>query len=200
ASVKVLDQLALARRSPFRAGSVGDPLDEFRLEDGIGPGGLSSLVVRSGTQIVAYLTIDGNNMHTGVREAILEDLETIGVADGEIMNTEMHLVTGLVRSTIGYYPVGAHLSVGLLKQKVRETVHHAISSMEESAAGFSKFSIEVRVLGSEAFQTITSVVGGIASGVGRLFFRLEALTLVVVLIILLFLCFLSKVTSLYATC
>ena len=186
ASVKVLDQLALARRSPFRAGSAADLLEEFRLEDGIGPGGLSSLVVRSGSQIVAYLTIDGNNMHTGVREAILEDLQTIGVVDGEIMTSDTHLVTGLVRSTLGYYPVGAHLDVGLLKQKVRETVHRAISSMEESTAGFSKFSIEVRVLGSETFQTITSFVGRIARRIGRQFFRLEALTLVVTLIILFF--------------
>ena len=186
ASVKVLDQLALARKSPFKAGSAADPLEEFRLEDGIGPGGLSSLVVRNGNQIVAYLTIDGNNMHTGVREAILEDLETIGVADGEIMTTDTHLVTGLVRSTLGYYPVGAHLDVGLLTRKVRETVQHAIASMEESTAGFSKFSIEVRVLGSETFQTVTSFVGRIARRIGRQFFRLEALTLVATLIILFF--------------
>ena len=186
ASVKVLDQLALARKSPFKAGSAADPLEEFRLEDGIGPGGLSSLVVRNGNQIVAYLTIDGNNMHTGLREAILEDLETTGVADGEIMTTDTHLVTGLVRSSLGYYPVGAHLDVGLLKQKVRETVQRAISSMEESTAGFSKFSIEVRVLGSETFQTITSFVGRIARRIGRQFFQLEALTLVATLIILFF--------------
>ena len=186
ASVKVLDQLALARKSPFKAGSAADPLEEFRLEDGIGPGGLSSLVVRNGNQIVAYLTIDGNNMHTGVRETMLEDLETIGVADGEIMTTDTHLVTGLVRSTLGYYPVGAHLDVGLLTRKVRETVQRAISSMEESTAGFSKFSIEVRVLGSETFQTITSFVGRIARRIGRQFFRLEALTLVATLIILFF--------------
>jgi len=186
ASVKVLDQLALARRLPFRAGSAADTLEEFRLEDGIGPGGLSSLVVRNGNEIVVYLTIDGNNMHTGVREAILEDLETIGVADGEIMTTDTHLVTGLVRSTLGYYPVGAHLDVGLLTRKVRETVQRAISSMEESSAGFSKFSIEVRVLGSETFQTITSFVGRIARRIGRQFFRLEALTLVATLIILFF--------------
>jgi predicted neutral ceramidase superfamily lipid hydrolase len=186
ASVKVLDQLALARKSPFKAGSAADSLDEFRLEDGIGPGGLSSLVVRNGNQIVAYLTIDGNNMHTGVREAILEDLETIGVADGEIMTTDTHLVTGLVRSTLGYYPVGAHLDVGLLKQKVRETVQRAISSLEETTAGFSKFSIEVRVLGSETFQTITSFVSRIARRIGHQFFRVEALTLVVTLIILFF--------------
>ena len=186
ASVKVLDQLALARKSPFKTGSAADPLEEFRLEDGIGPGGLSSLVVRNGNQIVAYLTIDGNNMQTGVREAILEDLETVGVSDGEVMTTDTHLVTGLVRSTLGYHPVGAHLDVGLLKQKVRETVQRAISSMEESTAGFSKFSIEVRVLGSETFQTITSFVGRIARRIGRQFFRLEVLTLVATLIILFF--------------
>jgi predicted neutral ceramidase superfamily lipid hydrolase len=186
ASVTVLDQLTLARKSPFKAGSAADPLNEFRLEDGIGPGGLSSLVVRNGNQIVAYLTIDGNNMHTGVREAILEGLETIGVADGEIMTTDTHLVTGLVRSTLGYYPVGAHLDAGLLTRKVRETVQRAISSMEDSTAGFSKFSIEVRVLGSETFQTITSFVGRIARLIGRQFFRLEALALVVTLIILFF--------------
>jgi putative membrane protein len=186
ASVKVLDRLALARKSPIKAGSAADPLEEFRLEDGIGPGGLSSLVVQNGNQTVAYLTIDGNNMHTGIREAILEDLETIGIADGEVMTTDTHLVTGLARSTLGYYPVGAHLDVGLLKQKVRETVQRAISSMEESTAGFSKFSIEVRVLGSETFQTITRFVGRIARRIGRQFFRLEALCLVATLIILFF--------------
>jgi len=184
ASVKVLDQLALARRSPFKAGSAADALEEFGLEDGIGPGGLSSLVVRNGNQIVAYLTIDGNNMHTGVREAILEDLETIGVSDGEIMTTDTHLVTGLVRSRLGYYPVGAHIDLKLLKGKVRETVQRAIVTMEESFAGFSKFAIEVRVLGSETFQTITGFVGRIARRIARQFYILEVLTLAATLIIL----------------
>src|SRR2546427_6045487 len=186
ASVKVLDQLALARKSPFRAGSAADSLAEFRLEDGIGPGGLSSLVVKSGNQIVAYLTIDGNNMRTGVREAILEDLEAIGVSDGEIMTTDTHLVTGLVRSALGYYPVGAHLDIGLLTQKAREHDQQAMATMEESTAGFSRFAIEVRVLGSETFQTITSFVGRIARRVARQFYTLEALALAATLIILFF--------------
>jgi len=186
ASVKVLDQLTLARRSPFRAGSASDPLEEFHLEDGIGPGGLSSLVVRNGNQIVAYLTIDGNNMKTGVRETILRDLETIGISDGEIMTTDTHLVTGLVRSNLGYYPVGAHADPGLLTQKVRETVQRAMATMEESTAGFSKFSIEVRVLGSETFQTITGFVGRIARRIARQFYMLEVLTLAVTLVILFF--------------
>ena len=186
ASVKVLDQLALARRSPFRVGSAADPLEEFRLEDGIGPGGLSSLVVQNGSQVVAYLTIDGNNMKTGVREIILQDLETIGVSDGEIMTTDTHQVTGLVRSSLGYYPVGAHLDIALLTQKVRETVQRAIATTGDATAGFSKFSIEVRVLGGETFQAITSFVARIARRIGRQFYRLEVLTIVVTLLILFF--------------
>jgi putative membrane protein len=187
ASVEVLDQLALARRSPFSAGSAADSLAEFRLEDGIGPGGLSSLIVQNENQMVAYITIDGNNMKSGVREAILNDLKTIGISDGEIMTTDTHLVTGLVRSSLGYYPVGAHLDLGLFMRKVRKTVQHAIATMEESTAGFSQFSIEVRVLGSETFHTITGFVSLIARRIGRQFFRLEVITLVVALVILFFL-------------
>jgi predicted neutral ceramidase superfamily lipid hydrolase len=186
ASVKVLDQLVLARKSRFRAGSAADPLQEFRLEDGMGPGGLSSLVVQNGNQMVAYLTIDGNNMKSGVREAILKDLETIGISDGEVMTTDTHLVTGLVRSSLGYYPVGAHIDLGLFMRTVRATVQRAIAAMEESTAGFSRFSIEVRVLGSETFHTITGFVSRIARRIGRQFFRLEVLTLVTTLIILFF--------------
>jgi len=71
-----------------------------------------------------------------------------------------------------------------LKQKVREIVQRAIGAMDESTAGFSKFSIEVRVLGSETFQTITSFVGRIARRIARQFYILEVLTLAATLIIL----------------
>jgi len=61
-----------------------------------------------------------------------------------------------------------------------------MATMEESTAGFSKFSIEVRVLGSETFQTITGFVGRIARRIARQFYMLEVLTLAVTLVILFF--------------
>jgi predicted neutral ceramidase superfamily lipid hydrolase len=61
-----------------------------------------------------------------------------------------------------------------------------MATMEESTAGFSRFAIEVRVLGSETFQTITSFVGRIARQVARQFYTLEALALAATLIILFF--------------
>ena len=186
ASVKVLDQLAAAQKSPFKAGSAEDPLDEFKLEDGIGPGGLSSLVVQNGNQIVAYLTIDGNNLKTGVRGAVLKELETMGVSGGEVMTTDTHLVSGLVRSRLGYYPVGAHLDLTLLIQKIKETVQRAAVSMQNAAAGYSNFSIEVGVLGSETFRTITDFIGRIGKRIARQFYLLEAVTLVATLVVLFF--------------
>src|SRR5439155_547660 len=48
ASVNVLDQLALARKSTFKAASTADTLVEFRLEDNIGSCEPSSIVVRNG--------------------------------------------------------------------------------------------------------------------------------------------------------
>jgi len=123
-------------------------------------------------------------MHTGIREAILEELETIGVSDGEVMTTDTHLVTGLVRSRLGYYPIGAHLDVGLLIRKTRETVQRALTLMEESSAGFSKFSVDVGVLGSETFRGITGFVSRITRLIARQFYILETLALIVAMVTL----------------
>ncbi len=45
ASVRVLDQWGTAKKSSFKVGSASDSLGEFKLEDGIWPGGLPCLVV-----------------------------------------------------------------------------------------------------------------------------------------------------------
>src|SRR5215472_6957349 len=100
------------------------------------------------------------------------------------MTTDTHLVTGLVRSPLGYYPVGAHLDVALLVRKTVEVVKQALSTMTESKAGFSSFSVDVGVLGSESFQGITKFVGRIARQIARQFYILEALTLVATLAVL----------------
>jgi len=184
AAAKVLERLKALLKGSFSVGAAGDPLSEFTLEDGIGPGGLSVLTVRSEQQTSAYLTIDGNNMQTGFREQILESLYEMGVSDAEIMTTDTHLVTGLVRSKLGYYPVGAHVPVSLMIRKIRDTVQKAIANMEESSAGFSEFSLQLQVLGSETFEAITTFVGRIARHIGKRFYWLEATTLGLGLVIL----------------
>lgn len=187
AAIKALMSVTSLSQGPFRIGVASDPLKEFNLEDGIGPGGLSVIVVQSSGQLVGYVTIDGNNMQTGVRGMILQAILEAGIADGEVMTTDTHLVTGLVRSPLGYHPVGEGIDKQLLTRKVKQTIQRAIGNLEDASAGFTNFTLNLHVLGSGSFSAITSFISAIASKIGRWFLRLELASLILTLIMLTFL-------------
>src|SRR2546422_1233509 len=171
----------------FKMGVASDPLREFSLEDGIGPGGLSILILQVGDQLAAYVTVDGNNMQTGFREKALNALKALGIDDGEVMTTDNHLVTGLVRSPLGYHPVGEQMRQELFVERLVATARRAINEMEPASVGYSSFSLNLRILGSETFQSITSFVGGTARRIGRSFLWLEIVVFLASLVILGFL-------------
>jgi putative membrane protein len=185
AAVRVLASLRALSQGPFSIGSAYDALDTYTLKDGIGPGGLSVMVVRTESGTASYITIDGNNMQQGLRDKILQSIRETGVIDGEIMTTDTHLVTGLVRSPLGYYPVGAALPTATFVSQINQTVQKAMSNLEESSAGFSKFSLQLQVLGSETFQSITGFIGRIARQIGRLFYWLEIASFLIAIVVLL---------------
>jgi putative membrane protein len=172
-ATKAVNSAAQLPQAKFKVGAASDPLSDFSLSDGIGPGGLSIVAVESQGQVTAYVTIDGNNMQTGFRETILSVLREEGVHEGEVMTTDTHLVAGVVRSKLGYYPVGENMNKDLFLRKVRETVRVAVNRMEYASAGVSSFSLDLRVLGSTSFQTITLFVGRVAKGLSRSFALLE---------------------------
>lgn len=173
AAKRALEAALCLPQESFEMGVASNPLREFSLEDGVGPGGLSILMVRTGNQQAAYVTVDGNNMLTGFREKTLNALKGLGIDDGEIMTTDTHLVTGLVRSPLGYHPVGEHIQQELFLERLVATARRAIEGMEPASTGYSSFKLNLRVLGSETFQSITSFVGGIARRIGRSFLWLE---------------------------
>jgi predicted neutral ceramidase superfamily lipid hydrolase len=140
--------------------------------------------LKTESDTVSYLTIDGNNMQQGLREKILRSIREMGVSDAEVLTTDTHLVTGLVRSPLGYYPVGAALPTATFVAQITQTVQKAMANLEESSAGFSKFSLQLQVLGSEAFQSITVFIGRIARQIGRSFYWLELSSLILALVIL----------------
>jgi putative membrane protein len=141
------------------------------------------MVVKTENDTVSYITIDGNNMQQGLRDHILQSIRETGVSDAEVMTTDTHLVTGLVRSPLGYYPVGAALPTTTFVTQITQTVQKAMTNLEESSAGFSKFSLQLQVLGSETFQSITSFIGRIARQIGKSFYRLEFATFLIAVVI-----------------
>src|SRR6266705_70737 len=184
AAVRVLDRLKALSQGPFSVGSAYNALDTYTLKEGIGPGGLSVMVVKTERDIASYITIDGNNMRQGLRDQILRSIREAGISDAEVMTTDTHLVTGLVRSPLGYYPVGAALPTATFVTQITQTLQKAIGNLEESSAGFSKFSLQLQVLGSETFQSITGFIGRIARQLGRSFYWLELSSLALALLIL----------------
>src|SRR5205807_8206579 len=98
AAIRVLGRLKALSQGPFRVGSAYDALDSYTLKEGIGPGGLSAMVVKTEHETAYYITIDGTNMQQGLRDHILQSIRDTGVIDAEVMTTDTHLVTGLVRS------------------------------------------------------------------------------------------------------
>src|SRR3989441_7540964 len=184
AAIRVLGRLKALAQGPFSVGSAYDALDTYTLKDGIGPGGLSVMVVKTGSDVASYITIDGNNMQQGLRDQILQSIREAGVSDAEVMTTDTHLVTGLVRSPLGYYPVGAALPIATFVSQITQTVQKAVSNLEESSAGFSKFSLQMQVLGSETFQSITSFVGRVARRIGRSFLWIESGSFLLAVVIL----------------
>src|SRR5438093_641257 len=185
AAIRVLGSLKALSQGPFSVGSAYDALVSYTLKDGIGPGGLSVMVVMTEDATASYLTIDGNNMQQGLRDHILQSIRETGVSDAEVMTTDTHLVTGLVRSPLGYYPVGTALPTAAFVTKITQTVQKAMSNLEESSVGFSKFSLQLQVLGSETFQSITGFIGRIARQIGRSFYRLEIATFLIAVVIVL---------------
>src|SRR5947199_10878187 len=108
-------------------------------------------------------------MQQGLRDRIVQSVKDIGVSDAEVMTTDTHLVTGLVRSPLGYYPVGAALPTASFVRQITQTVQKAVANLEESSAGVCKFSPQRRMLGSGSVRSIMNLIGPGALAVGRSF-------------------------------
>jgi putative membrane protein len=111
---------------------------------GIGPQGIRALAVRAGGRTAAYVLIDGNNLLTGMRQAVLDRLVGV-VDDAEVMTTDNHIVHEVDG---GINPVGERYGVEALASDVRALVAEAVQDLTrvEVASGIAEVP-DVPVLG-----------------------------------------------------
>jgi len=147
-----------SKRLPLEVGAANIIPKEFSVEDGMGPGGINVIIVRTNDQTAAYVTIDGNNMVSGLREKILSALEKIGVNDGEILTTDTHAVTGLILTTRGYHPVGEVMDHAKLIEYVKEATMRALENAEPTKVSWRTISIPgVKVIGKKQIETLSVI-------------------------------------------
>jgi len=144
---------------PFEVGAATVFPREFSLKDGMGPGGITAIVVKVAEQKSAYVVIDGNNLISGLREEILSALTSVGFQESEVFTTDTHAVSAVVVGRRGYHPVGEVMNHGTLIGYIKEAANAAVASLESCKAGCLTVVVpKVRVIGKARLESLSMLV------------------------------------------
>ena len=159
AASKCLQKAIALPTKTFSVGSHTVFPNEFNLKAGMGPGGITAIIVQLENQKTAYVVIDGNNMVPGLREKILESLVHRGFEASEVFTTDTHAVTASITGRQGYHPVGEVMDHTLLIQYIVDVAKKAEANVEGCSAGCRTFIVpHVKVIGEERLKSITTLV------------------------------------------
>lgn len=188
AAVDSLEEALNHSRSSFKVGAATVVPQEFRVQDGMGPGGISVIVTEVGSQKAAYVAIDGNNMVAGLREKILSELKELGIVDGEVLTTDTHSVCGMVRTRRGYMLVGEAVDQSKLISYIREAATRALDNLEPVEVSWRTETIpDVKVIGEQQISELTIVADKTTKRARRLAISLFPIAALFLILLLLFL-------------
>lgn len=159
AGMKCLDKALSFKQSSFEVGVASVLPKEFSLEDGMGAGGITVMLVKTDLQKAAYIVIDGNNMISGLREKVLSSLLEVDIDVGEVLTTDTHAVSALILGQHGYHPIGEAMENERLIAYIKEATHAALTRMER--VGVSCLSIavpNVKVIGAKQLDALCLLI------------------------------------------
>jgi len=184
ASVASLKKALNYERSSFEVGAATFVPKEFTVKEGMGPGGMSVIVTKVGDQKAAYVTIDGNNMISGLREKILSELGENGIVDGEVLTTDTHAVCGVVRTARGYHPIGEVMDQSKLISYIRQAAVKALANLESAEVSWqTKIIPNVNVIGEKRIAELSVLADRTTKKAKRLaMYLLSAATALLILL------------------
>jgi putative membrane protein len=155
AALVSLEKAAEQSATSFQVGVARIVPTEFGLGEGMGPGGIAALVVKVRDQKTAYITIDGNNMVTGLREKILNTLSNVGIDEGEVFTTDTHEVNAVTISARGYHPVGEAMDHDVLINYVKQVATEALANLEPAEVAWGTETVSgVKVIGEKQIEAL----------------------------------------------
>jgi len=163
-----LEKTSRTPRSKFEVGAAKIVPSEFSIQQGMGPGGISIIVVNVEGQKTAYITIDGNNMISGLREKILSEIRKLGVDNGEVMTTDTHAVNAVVMNDLGYHPVGEAINHEKLLCCIKNGVKEALDNLEPAEVSWCEETIpKVKVIGERQIDDLCLTVDKVSRRVKK---------------------------------
>jgi putative membrane protein len=155
-------RLTTTPRGDLSLGTAWDPTS-WVPRDGIGPLGIRVAVTTVDDQTTAYVLVDGNNMVPGLRDRIVETLETV-VDVAEVMTTDTHIVNTVEADN----QVGAAIDHDELLDLVSDLADEALADREPVTAGMATDRAEVTVFGNDRTETLASHANAVVSMGGAL--------------------------------
>ena len=156
AACHAFDQWEVMQTSVLSMGYAHIPLPYGRTS-GIGDIGLQVLITDVSGQKTAYILLDGNNMASGAREEIRDEVLTM-VDEAEIMTTDTHVVNTIS----GKNPVGMRVPPTALIPYIDDGVIKALEDLSPATAAGSTASCEgVVIFGSDSIAQLASIVNTI---------------------------------------
>ncbi len=157
--------------------------EDVRPDEGMGPGGVTALVLDGGNREIVLLSLDGNNMEPGFREEAIRMLKTQGFDDAEVLTTDTHVVNAISLSSRGYPPVG--------QNKPQETMEAIIIAANKARENVSPVSMglgfgEVKNLctfGERGFDILTQNIAEAAGIAKRVGIRLGAASFLIAMLL-----------------
>jgi len=154
-----LEKAVSLKKLFFEVGAATVIPKEFSLKDGMGPGGITVVVVKVGGQKTAYVVIDGNNMVAGLREYVFSALHSVGIDESEVFTTDTHSVNAVVLSRRGYYPVGEIINHENLISYIKEATLAAISNLERVKVACRSITVpDVKVIGEKPLEALCLLI------------------------------------------
>jgi putative membrane protein len=188
AASKCLQKAVTQPTNQFKVGATSVFPKEFSLKAGMGPGGITVVVVQVQEQKTVYVVIDGNNMISGFREKILAALASVGFDESEVFTTDTHAVSAIVTGRQGYHPVGEVMDQELLIRYICDAAKKAEGNLEASNVGCLQMIVpKVRVIGEARLKSMTTFVDKAIQRVKQTLipvFGLEGLILILLLVFL----------------
>jgi putative membrane protein len=131
AAIDALRRAKTAAQKRFSVGTARVVPSECGLDEGMGPNGVAALVVKiENCQKGVYVILDGNNMISGLREKIINELKSLGFDETMVLTSDTHLVNAIGATTRGYYPIGEKIDEDMILGYVVDAVEAATTKLE----------------------------------------------------------------------
>ena len=124
-------------------------------KEGMGPGGVVALVLKTGKSLAAIISVDGNNVKPGYREEIQDALRGEGFDVSEVTTTDTHVVNAISLSSKGYSPVG-NIKPDIVLDAIKKAANAAKDDLQPASIGFGFGEAKgIRTFGEKGFDILT---------------------------------------------